>query len=119
MLEAAEHIKMASAQQTLYQEKVDYAKRTVDNPHSARTYTFVADYGQNMELPCFNKEHPGATYTTMGPLEVNNLGIVDHDAHKDSEDTVGAHIHCHVYTDAVGKKGAINVAYLIVNCEDI
>ncbi len=53
------------------------------------------------------------------PLKVNNLGIFDHDAHKDSEDTVGVHMHCHVYTDAVWKKGANNVASLIVHREDI
>ena len=62
MLEAAEHIRMARAQRTLYRAKVDEAVKTVDRPHSERTYTFVVDYGQNMELPIFNKEQPGCTY---------------------------------------------------------
>ena len=112
MLEAAEHIKMARAQRKLYQDKVEAAQRTVDRPHSERTYTFVVDYGQNMSLPVFNSEQPGATYY-FSPMTVNNLGIVDH-AHKYDDGKVGEHMHCHVYTDAVGKKGANNVASLIM-----
>ncbi len=49
-------------------------------------------------------------------MTVNNLGIVDH-AHKYKTSTgyrVSDHMHCHVYTDAVGKKGANNVALLIM-----
>ena len=61
MLEAAEHIKMARVQRQLYQDKVDKARRTVGKIHSERTYTFVVDYGQNMELPVFNSEQPRAT----------------------------------------------------------
>ncbi len=48
--------------------------------HSERTYTFVVDYGQNMELPVFNSQQAGATYY-FSPMKVNNLGMVDH-AHK-------------------------------------
>ena len=77
MLEAAEHIKMARAQRQLYQDKVEKARRTVGKIHSERTYTFVVDYGQNMELPVFNSEQPGATYY-YSPMTVNNLGMVDH-----------------------------------------
>jgi hypothetical protein len=85
---------------------------SVDKPHNERTYTFVVDYGQNMELPVFNSEQPGCTYY-YSPMTVNNLGMVDH-AHKYPDGTVGEHMHCHVYTDAVGKKGANNVASLIM-----
>jgi predicted small metal-binding protein len=112
MLDAAEHIKMARAQRKLYQQKVDDVKRTVDRPHSERTYIFVVDYGQNMSLPIFNSQQPGATYY-FSPRTVNNLGIVDH-AHKYDDGKVGEHMHCHVYTDAVGWKGANNVASLIM-----
>ena len=94
MLEAAEHIRMARAQQTLYRAKIDAARMSVDRPHSERTYTFVVDYGQNMELPVFNKEQPGCTYY-YSPMTVNNLGMVDH-AHKYPDGTVGEHMHCHV-----------------------
>ncbi len=112
MLKAAEHIKMARAQRQLYQEKVEKARRTVEKVHLERTYTFVVDYGQNMELPIFNSEQPGATYY-YSPMTVNNLGMVDH-AHIYPDGTVGEHMHCHVYTDAVGKKGANNVVTLIM-----
>ncbi len=30
--------------------------------HFEQTYTFVVDYGQNMELPVYNEEQPGITY---------------------------------------------------------
>ncbi len=84
----------------------------MDKGHSERTYTFVVDYGQNMELPVFNKEQPGCTYY-FSPMKVSNLGMVDH-AHKYPDGSVSAHMHCHVYTDAVRKKGANNVALLIM-----
>jgi hypothetical protein len=112
MLEAAEHIKMARAQRQLYQEKVEKARRTVEKVHLEQTYAFVVEYGQNMELPIFNSEQPGATYY-YSPMTVNNLGMVDH-AHIYPDRMVGDHMHRHVYTDAVGKKGANNVASLIM-----
>ena len=80
VIEATEHLRMSRAQRKLYQEKVDKARRTVDKGHAERTYTFVVDYGQNMELPVFNKQQPGCTYY-YSPMSVNNLGIVHH-AHK-------------------------------------
>ncbi len=84
----------------------------MDKIHSKWTYTFVVDYGQNMELPLFNSQQAGATYY-FSPMKVNNLGMVDH-AHKYPDGSVSTHMHCHVYTDAVGKKGANNVASLII-----
>ncbi len=62
MLKAAKHIKMARAQQKLYQQKIDDAKRTVEKVHSEQMYTFVVDYGQNIDLPVINQQQPGATY---------------------------------------------------------
>jgi hypothetical protein len=112
MLEAAEHIQMARAQRTLYCQKVDEARMSVDKPHSEGTYTFVVDYGQNIELPIFNKEQPGCPYY-YSPMTVNNLGMVDH-AHKYPNGQVGEHMHCHVYTDDIGKKATNNVASLIM-----
>ena len=55
LLEAAEHIKMARAQRALYQSKVDLAvcHATEKKEHCDRAYTFVVDYGQNMELLSF------------------------------------------------------------------
>ena len=39
--------------------------------------------------------------------------MVDH-AHVYTDGMVSEHMHCHVYTDAIGKKGANNVASLIM-----
>jgi hypothetical protein len=64
----------------LYHDKGDAARMSVDKPHNERIYTFVVAYGQNMELPIFNKVQPDCTYY-YSPMTVNNLGIVDH-AHK-------------------------------------
>jgi len=50
--EAACHIKMARAQRALYRTKVAQAVQdaTAKKDHSEKVYTFVVDYGQNMEL---------------------------------------------------------------------
>jgi hypothetical protein len=112
LLEAAEHIKMARTQRKLYQEKVAKAKRTATNPHDSRTYTFVIDYGQNMDLPKFGQEQPGMTYY-YSPMTVNNLGMVNH-AHVYERGQVSEHMDCRVYTEAEGKKGGNNVASLIM-----
>ena len=112
LLEVAEHIEMARAQRRLYQEKAAEAKRTATKPHASRTYTFVVDDGQNMELPKFGQEQPGVTYY-YSPMTVNNLGMVNH-AHVYKTGRVSEHMHCHVYTEAEGKKGVNNVASLII-----
>ena len=72
----------------------------------------MVDYGQNMELPIFNMEQLGCTYY-YSPLSVYNLGVVEH-AHKYNNGTVTEHMHCHVYNEGVGKKGANNVSSLII-----
>ncbi len=77
MLEAADHIKMARAQRKLYHDKVEKEKMSVDKTHLQRTYTFVVDYGQNMELPLFNEQQAGAMYY-LSPMTVNNLCVVNH-----------------------------------------
>ncbi len=61
LLESAEHVVMARAQRKLYQEKMDKAQEHARSGmvHSERTYTFVVDYGQNMELPVYNANQPG------------------------------------------------------------
>jgi len=58
------------------------------------------------------KEQPGITYY-YSPLSIYNLGIVDH-AHVYDDGWVTEHMHCHVYHEGVGKKGANNVASLIM-----
>ena len=79
LLCAALHVKMARTQRILYQHFVAKAIKHAweDVPHSEQTYTFVVDYGQNMELPVYNKEQPGCTYY-YSPLSIYNLGVVNH-----------------------------------------
>jgi hypothetical protein len=57
LLEAAAHIKMARVQRALYQAKVALVVQgaMVNKDHLGRVYTVVVDYGQNMELPVYNK----------------------------------------------------------------
>jgi hypothetical protein len=114
LMQAAKHVEMARAQRALYQAKVAdaIADATAGKDHAERRYTFVVDYGQNMELPVYNNEQPGITYY-YSPLSVYNLGIVDH-AHRYNDGQVSEHLHCHVYHEGVGKKGANNVASLIM-----
>ena len=87
------------------------AVRDATVEHSDRTYTFVVDYGQNMEIPVFNEEQPGPTYY-FSPVGVYNLGVVHHAQVYDNS-TIGKHMYAHVYNKAAGKKGANNVATLI------
>ena len=80
LLDAAKHIKMAREQRALYQELVDEAvcDATDGQLHSKQRYTFVVDYGQNMQVPIFNNEQPGSTYY-FSLLSMYNLGMVDHE----------------------------------------
>ena len=65
-----------------------------------------------MELPVYNKEQPSCTYY-FSLLSIFILGVVNH-AHVYNDGRVSEHLHCHVYHKGVGKKGANNVASLIV-----
>ena len=114
LLECAIHIRMAHAQRSLYQVKVSeaIASAKAGAAHENRIYTFVVDYGQNMELPIYNFQQPGCTYY-YSPLSVYNLGMVNH-AHAYEDGVVKEHMYAHVYHEGVGKKGANNVASLII-----
>ncbi len=65
-----------------------------------------------MELPNYNNEQLGCTYY-FSPLSVYNLGVVNH-GHDYVNSNVAPHMYTHVYHEGVGKKGANNVASLIV-----
>ena len=107
------HVEMARVQRVKYVNCVNKARRdTVDKvKHSKRTYTFVVDYGQNMECPCLNQWQPGATYY-MSPLTINNLGVVNQ-ANLQSDGQVKDLMHCHVYHEGIGNKGGNNVCSLL------
>jgi hypothetical protein len=114
IIRANEHVQMVRAQRILYVNLVlkarEHSKQNIE--HIQRSYTFVVDFGQNMELPSFNGEQPGSTYY-YSPLSVYNLGMVDQ-SHKDCDGIECDHMHAHVYHEGIGKKGANNVCSLIV-----
>eukprot|EP00956_Cyclotella_meneghiniana_P014584 scaffold21901_cov59-Cyclotella_meneghiniana.AAC.1 len=117
MIERAHrHVKMAKAQRLLYVTLVHKARQHVKLrlPFTSRSYTFVVDYGQNMELPVFNYEQPGCSYYYT-PLGIYNLGMVDQAYNGvNGDEEPHDHMHAHVYHEGVGKKGANNVCSLIV-----
>ncbi len=100
---------MARAQRALYRAKVAQAVQdaTAKKDHSEKVYTFIVDYGQNMELPSFNSEQPGCTYY-FSPLTVFNLGVVNH-AHTYNDGRVSEHMHAHLYHEGVADSPIINV----------
>jgi hypothetical protein len=78
LLEAAEHVKMARAQRSLLNAKVEKAREDSQNQvsHATRTRTLVVDYGQNMAMLWFGASQPGEVYYYT-PLNTYNLGIVN------------------------------------------
>ena len=75
---AAKHVEMARKQRLYFISKKGEAKHHADElrPQHQRTYTFVADFAQNMYVPNFAAEQPGATYY-FSPLNVYPFGVVD------------------------------------------
>jgi hypothetical protein len=64
ILECSKHIDMARAQRFLYQSleaaAVSDAKNGVE--YSKLRTTLTVDFGQNIQVPCYNSEQPGCTY---------------------------------------------------------
>jgi hypothetical protein len=103
---------MARIQRALYQAHVAEAMGDATVEHSERTYTFIIDYGQNMEIPVFNEEQLGPAYY-FSSVSVYNVGVVHH-AYVYDNGMTGKNMYGHVYNNEVGKKGVNNVASLIV-----
>ena len=82
--------------------------------HSDKHYVFICDYAQNIELPFLGDQQPGDTYY-LTPKSVYVFGMVDM-AHKynDIVQSVGEHLHTHVYSEKESDKGSNNVASLIM-----
>ena len=76
VLAAARHVEMAQRQQQMYQAKKQAAIDTLLLPPLERVLCFVADYAQNMSLPNFASEQPGATYY-YSPFNVYVFGVVE------------------------------------------
>ena len=56
------HVEMAQQQRELYQQKKAEAIMTAGNAPGERILCYVADYAQNLPIPNFASEQPGATY---------------------------------------------------------
>jgi hypothetical protein len=77
-----------------------------------QSYTFLCDYGQNMELPIINHEQPGCLHY-FSPLGIYNFGVVDQ-AYVDFDVKIHDHMQVHVYHEGVGKNDTNKVCSLIV-----
>ena len=113
LIAIGEHARMYQAQQVMYQEKMEdaIADAKEDKPFQDCRYTFVVDYGQNMELPVNNSQQTGKTYN-FSPLSIYNLRMVIQHAHQCKMRMEW--MYAHVYHEVVGKKGANNDVLLIV-----
>jgi hypothetical protein len=96
-------IEMAQQQQELYRKKKKEPINTVGNPPRDRVVCFVADYAQNLPIPNFASEQPGATYY-YSPLSCYCFGVVD---------TAVDMLTAWLYSEAQAKKGGNNVASLL------
>lgn len=115
ILEAAEHVKKARSMRSLVNKKIDKARadRQDGLAHSERTYTIIADYCQNMELPHFGKEQPGATYY-LTPINLEGFGVADVSYVDDITEKEADHLYFHCYQEGFGAKGGNNVASMIM-----
>jgi hypothetical protein len=102
---AARHVEMAQQQRAIYQRKRQEAIDTLSLSPKDRVLCYVADYAQNMYIPNFASEQPGATYY-YSPLSCYVFGVVD--ASKDK-------LSAWMYTEATAKKGGNNVASLLIH----
>ena len=77
--------------------------------YSKRRTALTVDFGQNIQVPCYNSKQPGCTYYYT-PMTANNFGIVNH-SHDYGNGNIDNHMYCHVYHEGIGKKGGTNVTY--------
>lgn len=115
ILLASIHVRKARAQRALVNTKIDLARqcRTNKTPHADRTYTFIADFGQNLALPHFGSQQPGDSYY-LTPSTLFNFGVADV-SHTNTEDgTEADHLYCHMFKEGDGGKGGNTVASMIM-----
>ena len=107
IVRAAKHVAMAKEQRVLFVRKKAQAREDAIKgiPQEQRTYTFVADFAQNMYLPNFASEQPGATYY-FSPLNVYPFGVVDPSGEQ-------SQLIVHIYIEGEANKGGNAVASMI------
>ena len=97
LMRAAYHIKKARTQRKLYRlctaNAITSAQQKTTS-HSDMVYTFVVDYGQNMDMPAFNSMQPGET-CYYSPLTVYNLGVVNTAEVLSNDMEPEEHLHAH------------------------
>ena len=78
LLQAGKHVTMARKQREYFNIKKQKARddRKASVRQEDRTYCFVADFAQNMNIPNFSAEQPGATYY-FSPMNMYPFGVVD------------------------------------------
>jgi hypothetical protein len=113
ILAAALHVKMARSMRQHVNEKIALSRqhRQESIPHCDRSYTYIADYCQNLALPHFGKEQPGDTYY-LTPSKLEGFGVADVSHVVDGKDT--DHLYFHCYKEGYGTKGGINVASMLM-----
>jgi hypothetical protein len=114
LLAAALHVRQARAMRAFVNSKIDESRRdrAEKTQHTDRTYTFIADYCQNMELPHFGNEQPGETYY-LTPAKLEGFGVADV-SYLGDDGSDADHLYFHCYQEGYGAKGGLNVASMIV-----
>ena len=107
ILKAGRHVEMARKQREYFNHKKQVAKehRSKGVKQEERTYCFVADFAQNMNIPNFSAEQPGATYY-FSPMNVFPFGVVDCS-------TEPSQLTAHIFSEGEAKKGGNSVASMI------
>jgi hypothetical protein len=92
-------------QRLLFVKKKQEALINANRPEHLQTLTFVCDFAQNMYVPNFAAEQPGATYY-YSPLNVYPFGIVDcgYDP---------SQLTSFMFSEGEGKKGGNTVASML------
>jgi hypothetical protein len=106
---ASGHVTMARIMRRFAQDitLADIQQFRGDTPYSQRDYVLVGDYGENLSAPYFGGAQAGDTYYFL-PLTVFSFGLVD-------LSTGPNKINCYTYSEDKGKKGANNLASLLMH----
>jgi hypothetical protein len=87
--------------------------KQLNKPHTERTYTFVADFCQNIALPHFGKKKPGDRYY-LTPTSIYGFGFADVSHIPFDDGKPSDHLCFHCFKEGDGNKGGNNVASLII-----
>jgi hypothetical protein len=109
------HDEMARAQYVLYAHLISKARcDALDKvEHNKRTYTFLVDYGQNMEIYQYStKSNRGPVIITVLSAFITLVCWIRPISKATGRQRIYL-MYCHVYHEGVGSKGGNNVCSLI------